>query len=585
MPDTHGFETVAEFSVPFLRKEIQAAWKSGGDESDPNVIPESFDLPAGQSFGGWTLASGHATIPQAGLDVAMATDVNGIELILGGMAVQVEVENPPVPSASVFSMTVDARVKAPVGTMANPIHVGILLDGIPLGNVTAQLTSGDPVAPILPAATEEMVHALYEANGAAFPHTIDRQDQPIQKFGITWYTIDVFVELFDDASDPARRITISYPTPAQIAVSVPVRIHISDVQKKSGFAPTLKQPMTVEARLVITAPYVTAPGSVSANLPAATVTVDAITPVAGVEGQNFTDNDASLGGLLTTELTTRMIAEGQAMATAMGPISFTYPTVAQIEQELRNVIHGQFVARGAISVWTPETGSGQTQVNDVTVKALPTALAICVNAGGGADANAMADFIPAGREFAIGLSAAKVLSFVNEAIDDEFAPFPHRFTNVDGHDADLHNVTPSLVPGAIRLAGDVTVIDAVAWSIDVDASFEVDVGLHWEDNADGSQRIEEDAGDPDVTTGVLGWILAFLLGFITFGLIGVIIVVVILVVVQNMAETIGGKLAKDSADNVTGIEALPEQLEHIGNIDAKFENPIGIASDGVVFSG
>lgn len=585
MPDTHGFETVAEFGVPFLRKEMQAAWKSGGDDSDPNVIPESFDLPPGQSFGGWTLASGHATIPQAGLDVAMATDVNGIELVLGGMSVQVEVDNPPVPSATLFTMTVDARVKAPVGTLANPIHVGIQFDGIPLGNVTAQLTSGDPVAPILATATEEMVHALYEANTAAFPHTIDRQNQEIQKFGITWYTVDVFVELFDDLSDPARRIAISYPTPAEIAVSIPVRIRITDVQKKFNFAPNLKQPMTVEARLIITAPYVTAPGSVSANLPAATVTVSALTPVAGVEGQNFTDNDATLGGLLTTELIARMVDEGETMAAAMGPISFAYPTVAQIEQEIREIVHAQFVSRGAISVWTPATGEGQTQINDVTVKALPTALAICVNAGGGADANAMSDFIPAGREFAIGLSAAKVIAFIEDAINAEFAPFPHTFTDVDGHDAELHDVNPSLVPGAIRLSGDVTVIDAVAWSIDVDASFEVDVGLHWEDNADGSQRIEEDPGEPDVTTGVLGWILAFLLGFITFGLIGVIIVVVILVVVENMAETIGGELAKDSADNVTGIEALPEQLEHIGQLDAKFENPIDIGPDGMVFSG
>jgi hypothetical protein len=280
-----------------------------------------------------------------------------------------------------------------------------------------------------------------------------------------------------------------------------------------------------------------------------------------------------------------MVTEGEVMAQNMGTIAFSYPTVAQIEQRIRELVHTQITSHGSLAVWEPDTGSGDTQINNVKVKALPTALAIAVNGGAGSDANALVDFIPSGREFAIGLSAPKVLGFIRDAIDDEFAPLPHRFSNVDGHDADLTSLDTSLVSGAIHLEGDVTVIDAVAWSIDVDASFEVDVGLHWEDNADGTQRIEDDPGDPDVSTGLLGWILAFLLGFITFGLVGVIIVVVILVVVQNMAESIGGRLAHDSANNVTGISALPEQLEHIGEIDAKFENPIQIASDGIVFSG
>lgn len=585
MPDTHGFETVAEFGIPFLRKVIRAAWKSGGDDTDPHVIPESFDIPPGQTIGGWTIARGHAQIPQSGLDVAMATDVNGIELKLG-LDVQIEVQSPPVPSARVISMGVDARIRAPIGTLpANPIHVGILLDGIPPGNVTAQLTDGDPLASIVPAATAEMVHELYRANGPSFPHTIDRQNQEIKQLGQTLYTVDVFVELFDDASNPARSIIVSHPTPTQLAVSIPVRIRVSDVVKRLSLAPNLLQPMTVEARLVITAPFAVAPGSVSAQMDAATVTVEGLAPVVGVEGDNFTQNDSTLGGLLTTQLTARMVAEGQTMAAAMGTVAFQYPTVAQLEQRIRGVVHSQFVARGVLSVWTPDTGAGQTAINDVTVKALPTALAICVNGSGGADANAMGDFLPSGREFAIGLSATKVLAAIDDAIASEFEPLPHRFPNVDGHEADLTRLGRSLVPGAIRLDGDVTVIDAIAWSIDVGASFTVDVGLHWEDNPDGTQKIKEDAGDPDVSTGVLGWILAFLLAFITFGLIGVIIVVVVLVIVQNMAQTIGASMATNAAGTVTGVEALPDTLEHIGNIDAKFENPIDIAPDGMVFSG
>jgi hypothetical protein len=46
----------------------------------------------------------------------------------------------------------------------------------------------------------------------------------------------------------------------------------------------------------------------------------------------------------------------------------------------------------------------------------------------------------------------------------------------------------SVSPGPDRYtSGDVTAIDAIADSIDVDASFEAEVGLQWEDNPSGGQ--------------------------------------------------------------------------------------------------
>ena len=597
MADTHGFETVAEFGEAFLRKVLRAAWKSGGTESDPNVIPEFFDIPPGTNLGGWVVADGQAQIPQAGLDVAMAPDVNGVELKLA-IDIQLEIQNPPVPSARTFDLAVDARVRAPVGTIGATIGVGILLDGLPPGNVAAHLTSGDPVAPLLDEATQDLVHAMYQADGPAFPHTIDRQDQAMQYLGVTAYRADIFVELFDDPSPPGpgqpdRRILLSHPTPAQLAISIPLRLRISDIRKVLSVAPTLQQPMAVDARLVLTAPYSASPGSVSVALSAATAAGQSVTPAAGTEGDNYTANNAALAGQLGTIIAQRIAAEGQQMVQAMDDMAFTYPTVPEIEQRLREILHDKFVARGAISVWTPAEAAGQTQINDVTVKALATALALGVNAGAGADANALDDFIPSGREFAIGLSAAKVLAAIDEAIhrpEDEggFGPNfpPHRFTNVDGHDADLTRLDVSLITDFIHLDGDVTVIDAVLGSIDVDASFEVDVGLHWEDNADGTQRMVPDVGEPDVDTGLLGWILAFLLLLLSpAGLIGGIVLIIVYFVVEATAERVGGALVRDAAGKITGLDALPKQLEHIGEVDARFENPIAIASDGLVFSG
>jgi hypothetical protein len=513
-----------------------------------------------------------------------------------GMNVQVHVQNPPVPSASMFDMTADAHVRAPVGTIDGTTNVGILLDGIPLANVTAQLTSGDPVAPILDAATQEMVHALYQANGPAFPHTITKLNQPMQYSGFTAYHGDFFVELFDDPAAPApgepdRRILITHPTPTQLAVSIPLRLRVSNIHKNISFAPNLVDPMAATARLVITAPYSASVGLVTAQLSAATTAGEDVAPADGVEGQNYTTNNAALAGVLNGIVASQIATQGEEIVQAMSDISFAYPTTAEIEERIREVMHDKMVARGSLSVWTPAAGSGQTQINDVTVKALPTALALGVNAGGGADANALTDFIAGGREFAIALSGAKVLAFIDEAVhrpesEGGFGTFPHRFHDVDGHDADLTRLDISLTTGAIHMDGDVTVIDAVAGSIDVDASFTDDVGLHWEDNADGTQRMVADVGDPDVDTGVLGWILAFLLVLLSpVGLIGGIVVIIVFFVVEATAERVGGNLVRNSANQITGLDALPDQLDHIGEVDARFSNPIDIDSDGLVFSG
>lgn len=591
MADTRGFEVVAEFGRSFLRKVMRAAWKSGGDETDPNVIPEFFDIPAGESFGGWELADGHVQIPQDGLDIEMAPDVNGVEMKFQ-LDIQVEVEDPPVPSARLFDMTAEAGVRAPVGLIGDSAtNVGILLDSLPLGNVSASLTSGDPVAPLLDAATAEMVHEMYRANGPAFPHTIDRQNQSLSYSGFNAYRADVFLELFDDPLPPApgevdRRILVSRPDPSHLEISIPLRLRVSEIEKTASLAPTLVHPFAITSRLVIKAPYNASPGSVTAQLSAATVSAGAIAPVSGSEGTNYNTNNSRLFGQLGTIVAEQLKKEGEAMVKAMSDVSFSYPTVAQIEAKIREIFHARMTGRGALSVWTPAAGGTEPQIDDVAVKALPTALALGINAGSGADANGLADFIPSSREFAIALSGAAVLEFIDSSISDRFGSLPHRFNDVDGHDADLNSLNRSLTSGAIHLWGDVTVIDAIAGKIDVDADFEVDVGLHWEDNADGTQRIVADSGDPDVDVGLLGWILAFILVLLSpAGLIGAVIVVVVALVVEATAERVGGRLVEDAAGGIAGMEALPEQLEHIGKVDADFENPIEINPDGIVFSG
>ena len=165
----------------------------------------------------------------------------------------------------------------------------------------------------------------------------------------------------------------------------------------------------------------------------------------------------------------------QAIALSIGNITVAVPTVSQIETFSGDQVHAALINRGNIGLWTPAPPpGGGVSVNNVTPKALADALAICLNDPGGADPNAITNFIPANRSCAIAISGAKVLQIIDETIhrpEDEggFGPnFPPKtFHDVDGHDARLDSLSLSLRTGSIHMEGDVTVIDAIAGSIDV----------------------------------------------------------------------------------------------------------------------
>jgi hypothetical protein len=592
MADTQGFEIVAEVAVPMLQQVMRAAWKSGGDTGGGGVIPEFFDIPPGTTFGPYSIAGGQVQIPQGELDIGMAPGVNGVDLKFG-LHFQIEVQNPPVPSLSMLTMTADCHALTPVGVLPGSINVGMRLDTLARANVSATLTSGDPIAANLDTYLAEYLHQLYVNDGTAFPHTVTKTGQTVTYLGFNAYRVDVTVDLYDDAADPAHQILITR-TPGKVQISIPIRMRIYNVQKLISLAPTLLQPMATETRMILEADLTQAAGLITVGLSAATVTTGTITPTADQDGANYTANNTTLGGLLDSAVSAQLQTQGQAMAQAMGDQSIQAPTVSQIETAIADALFAQLTAQGPISLWTPDNSSGSpVQVNDVATLALSDALVIAINAGGGANIGAMTNFVPAGRTFAIAVGAAKLLAIIDDAIhrpesEGGFGPSfpPKHFTNVNGHDADLNSLSITLRSGALHMEGDVTVIDAILDSIDVDASFEVDVGLHWEDNADGTQRIVSDPGEPDVDLSLLAWILSFLFGLITFGLIGGIIAIVVLLIVEGIAERIGGALVRDNVTNqVEGIGAWPSELVKIGNVDSHFENPIEISSEGMVMAG
>jgi len=607
MADTHGFDVVLESSEALITKELRGAWKSAECPIEPGEvgrIPEFMDIAEDTSLNGYKVKDGQIQIPQDELEARMAPDVNGVEIKLG-LHLQVEIKNPPVPSAGLFVMTADVRAKAPVGTLPGSLDVGILFEGLPPDNVSATLTSGDPLAPKLDTLLAEYVHKAYEnwtATGPVdptlpvIPHAIDESN-----VSFAAGNADVHTELYDDDSDLSHQILVTRPTPTSVKISIPVYLRIFDIHVPLV---VLKDPMGIETRINILATLDSPPGSYTVHLSTATATVDPIQPVSSaisgstLEGNNYTSNKATLATFfipvdLDAVLTQKLKTRGETMAHGLGDFTIDVPTIAQIEQTIKTIFQTELESRKFMSIWTPSS-SPHVEVNDVTVKALSDALAIALNAGGGADANALTNFIPADREFAIGIGAAKVNQIISDTRSDQGLSdpqLPKRF-NEDGKDVDLNGLDVFLVDGAIRLTGNVTVIDAIAGSIDVDADFRSDVGLHWEPNAaldsSGTQMLKHhNIGDPDVDPeeSVLFWVIAVIFSVITLGL-GAIIVIIVVLIVESIVKSIGGQLVTDATSGaLSGVTAWPPNLSRIGRVRAIFHDDVLIDTTGIVLAG
>ena len=577
MPNTAGFEVLAELREEMLQQILEAAW-------DNNLVPHSFDIAAGTAFGPYQVSDGVVNVPRSGLSLAMAPADNGVAITLGS-EIQVEIANPPVPSATFFGLTADVTLTAAIAKLPGTVDVAIMLAEVPRDKVSAVITSGDPIGPITLDLIEEFVHARYQDGTIPALQTSEGES-------FAGFTADVSVEMYDDPSEPSRRIEVSQPSATEVKVRIPIHLKMSNV---SAPAPS---PMGVLATLAITADLEVQPGSIKAKLSTAAVTVEDYQPAppsnAGIsydnEGSNYS-LAVSFAPVLETVIQARLQSEAQAMAAAIGDITVVVPTVAQIESFIADQAHAAVTAEGNINLWTPEPpADGGVTVNDVVPKALSDAIAFGINPTGSANANAITNFIPANRSCGIAIDGAIVLALIDDHIhrpesEGGFGPdFPPKtFSNVDGHDARLDTLDISLRTGSIHMEGDVTVIDAIG-CIDVGADFEADAGLEWKDNSDGTQRIEPFVIDKDVDLSLLAWILSFLIGFITVGLVGGIIALVIVAVVESVAEKVGGAVIRDEiTGQVKGVGAWPQTIKGVGTVVSRFENPVVIDPDGIMF--
>lgn len=586
MANTHGFEVIAELTVNALKQLLKAAWKSGGDNSAEGVIPEYINIPgpripAPVSFGPYNVASGHIQIPQEQLDLAMDTGVNGVKIKLGTI-IQVEIANPPIDSAKYFDMTADIFVQTPIRIIGDNFELGADFTAMPANSVTVNITSGDPVGPVTNAAIEEFVHKKYQ--DGSIPHLIDN-------YTISFYPFNMKarIEFYDDLSDPLKKIIISNQDATHIKISIPTYIRFYEITgNMMGYS--LASPMGIKATTVMVAEYTSSAGMITANLPAATVELTNLIPADGIEGTNYSENKtlASYAGKdLDSIIKTGFDSAAAGLLRGHDPIKVEVPTLNQIQDFISEKVKAELLFRNRIQVWKVVDPSGTTPIQEVRPKALADSFAICINPAPGADENAITNFIPASRDFAIATSKGKVQAEFEKKRDEQYGSLPTTLAEkVEGKTVDLNSLNLDLEPGHLNVYGGVTVVDLIADSIDVDADFSQKVTLRWEDQADGTQMLKHDLdGEPEVSMSTWAKVLLVFIGLFTLGIVGVIIAAIILVVVEGIATNIGGFIARDESGKVTGIGAWPENLDNIGNVKARFENPVNIETDGLVFGG
>ncbi|HSB78411.1 MAG TPA: PKD domain-containing protein [Candidatus Methylomirabilis sp.] len=583
MAETRGFEVVAEVKDTVLQGMLRAAWDNGGT-SDPGAIPHEVPVPAGTALGPYVASGGQVTIPRTGLSLAMAPADNGVTV---QMATDVQVQMDPatthLQSLSLVEMQATIGITAPFGTIPGSApNIGIIFNGLPRSKVTVSLTSGDPIGLISLDLVKEYVHGLYTSG--VIPHTESFPGETSPP-----YTYDVWVEIWDDQTNPARAIDVTLPDPTHVRLSLPIHLKLANITGVPGIE--LLSPMGVLAREILLVEYQhdTTAGKITAKLPEAVVSVEGVGPADGIEGAHYTTAkgiNPGIEALFTAAIQTR----AQQMVAGLSPMEIPVPTAAQIEQLIGDKAHQALLARQYAASWTPNVPSGSpVTVTEVRPKALANALAIAINPGPGADQNLLTDFVPAGAAFAIALDDAFVHEAIGEVVarpesEGGFGGIPKTFPDIAGHQVDLKSLAWELQSGKIHFTGSCTVHD-VFCGADADCDFWADVGLKWSaPDASGGQQLTPYLIDSDASLPWWAWLLA-VLGFIIGIIVGV-IWLVITIVIDQIADKIGASVISDEVSGqIQTLGAWPQQLQGVGQVTSTFDEAVSIEPSGLVFTG
>lgn len=596
MADTHGFEVIIQSSRNVLVKALKGAWKSAecpDPSGEEGRIPEFKEITAGLLFGDYTVTDGTVHIPQDELDAQFAPDVSGVEIIMG-LETQIQIDNPPVPSAELMSFHSILHAKVPVGTLDNGTDVGILLKNLDPLNVWAVLDQGHPLDSQTETLLGEYVHKAYE--DGTIQHEISENN-----ISFVIGTCNSYTKVFDDESNINRHITSSFPDPTHLQISLPIYLRLFSFSDMN-----FHSPMGIETRINIMVPFEKQSNKYIAKFNLVTssdVTVGTISgagsDIAGNvnESANYTFDkqyvyDHYFGANLDSLLQSSLQTKGANFANDIGLVEINFPSIDEIQNFIAKQFYNELKARDHVSLWTPTASNNEFQVDNVNVKVFSDSLNIALNDSGSGNLNAISFFIPSGMEFSIATSRQVLDENIQKAIvDNGFDQLPKRY-HEDDKDVDLNSINVFVVDGAIRMQGSVTVIDAVLGSIDVDADFTADVGLHWDPNgslnSDGAQQLKHhQIGEPDVDMGdnPLLWIIT-LVSFLLGGFIIGIIVIIIIGIIKSIAEKTGSDaVGGQISSSLDSMVAWPPDLSRVGRVTAVFFDPVDISTSGMVISG
>ncbi|WP_010664085.1 PKD domain-containing protein [Marinilabilia salmonicolor] len=582
MPNTRGFEVVAELHITALREILQSAWDNGGSGSE-GTIPSEIPIPADivDFADPFEVTGGQISIHRDGLDLELIPAQNRIRVLMDTFT-QIEFKNSEDVVDPLIMLEMDAAIgiSTPIGNiLGSDVNIGLLYESLTAADITVDIPN-NPVDAIFEELAREYVHILYEEE--AIPHLTQLEGQ-------SWSGInfDCDIMLFDDETDSSNRISLSYSAgDSTFSIEIPAYIRITNLSLGAS-------PMGVNTKINIVCPFVHNEENILLNFSSASVSSGTITAGDGTEGIYYEANKSAasamgidLDGLFHAQIS----AQGTALINNLGNRSVSVPSVNTIASVIKGQVLETLHARRYNSLWTPDTPEGSpVEIDSAEPKVVTDALAIAVNPMNGTNINSLNNFIPTDNDLGIALNGDYVCDLIQEIVDsprDEggFGGIPSDLGNIEGHNTDLNSLSWELKDGAIHFSGTVKVHD-VFCGADADVDFWVDIGLRWTPpDSDGQQVLEPYIIDQESDMPWWAWLLAAL-GFI-LGLITGVIAIVIAAVINNLVESIGLQVMEDEVSGkLQTLGAWPQQLQGIGTVESFFDEEVIIDEESILFTG
>jgi len=476
------------------------------------------------------------------LDLTFDTPVsNGIEMSIP-LDIEANVQGSPAPSINPITFAAGLEITAPAEGLpddAGNKELVLNLAGLPASQVLVTMPTNE-VIQVTDELIEDGLHKAYD--DGVIPHSVSHTVPVVGS---------VTVDVLDDDSDPSRQIQFSLDNSDHGTITLPLLIHVLGGIEESV--------QIHDVRLVQAGD---------------TLTVD----FSHVEAS---DVDVTVIPGQFTSLIAAMVQGYQAYEVFV-------PSNDTIAGIIREAVRQELDTWGAddngrLHLYTPNAVENiPIEIVDFEVVVKPGFLGVLFNPMDGADANAVDNFIPAGKKFAQALAEPVVQEMIDDALQEKIldengcAGWPCTFDHkIEGHDVTLTNEpTFTLHSGHMQMTGSAEV--AIDCWFDPDVDYEAKVDFHFETDASGNKVIAPNVFDEDVDLSCLDWFLGFII--LIYGWIALIVVSVVI-------ESVGGEVVSAEGDKIAeGTKYLAGEIHGVGGVTTELDQ-IDIEPEGIILSG